>query len=482
MLTSRSSAQCKAVSTSPAFEFSRGRDMRLIALAAIALLPASATAMAQSAAPASEEAPDLQVELMRSRPDYVVYVPQSDDGSTADSGNEHFLVFDGPDGSLMAVWTQSTAEGAGDHRIMFSRSEDEGASWSPPRRLAGSPRKGEGRQASWGFPMVSRSGRIYVVYNQYRDIADYHHQITGTMDCIASDDNGRTWSPPGTIPMKRSPYDHPDSQYPSNWIVWQKPERDLKGRYYVGFTRWVSPKVRTPPHEKSWTAAESVTEFMRFENIDDDPEPADVRISWFASGDEALRVGHRTNPRLSVAQEPSIVRLPDKRLFCTLRTMTGYIWYSISADDGETWCPPRPLRRRDHGELILEPLFCCPIYRLADGRYLLIHHPKFGGMDPGQSGGPNSNRRPAYVAVGEFRPDADQPIWFSESKLLMDNAGVGLGPLKRVDIGGYTSFTTRDGKNVLWHPERKFFLLGRKITPEVLSGLEVPKWPVPHKS
>ena len=47
-------------------------------------------------------------ELQRSAPDYVVYVPKSVDGSTFDTGNEHFLVFPGPDGSLMAVWTQSS--------------------------------------------------------------------------------------------------------------------------------------------------------------------------------------------------------------------------------------------------------------------------------------------------------------------------------------------------------------------------------------
>ncbi|MBN1490251.1 MAG: exo-alpha-sialidase, partial [Phycisphaerae bacterium] len=92
--------------------------------------------------PASTTPPDLQVELQRSKPDFVVYVPGSADGSTGDTGNEHFLVFDGPDGSLMALWTQSTAEGAGNHRIMFSRSNDEGSTWAKPRRLAGSPRKG----------------------------------------------------------------------------------------------------------------------------------------------------------------------------------------------------------------------------------------------------------------------------------------------------------------------------------------------------
>ena len=56
-------------------------------------------------------------------------------------GNEHFLVFDGPDGSLMAVWTQSTREGAGDHRIVFSRSEDEGVTLPAAGKPRSSPRR-----------------------------------------------------------------------------------------------------------------------------------------------------------------------------------------------------------------------------------------------------------------------------------------------------------------------------------------------------
>lgn len=441
---------------------------------ALVAIGITAVSLAQEAATPVDLRVLLQEEMQRSLPDYVVYVPKSVDGSTFDTGNEHFLVFDGPDGSLMAVWTQSTHEGAGDHRIMFVRSGDDGKTWSEHKRIAGSPRKGEGNQASWAFPLMSKSGRIYVVYNQYQGIADYHHQITGSMDAIYSDDFGATWSAPGTVPMARSMYDHPDPKYPSNWIVWQIPIKDLQGRWFTGFTRWVSPAVRTPPHTKDWTSNESVVEFMRFENIDENPEPADIRISWFASNKRALRVPHYTNPMLSIAQEPSLVRLPDKRLFCTMRTMSAYIWYSLSEDDGETWCAPRPLLREDYGLPILQPLFGCPIYQMADGRYLLIHHPEFGGKDPGKSGGLESNRRPAYVAVGEYRPDAEQPIWFSESKMLMDNDGKGIGPLKRVDIGGYTSFTTRNGENVLWHPERKFFLLGKIIRPEFLEGLRVP--------
>jgi len=416
----------------------------------------------------------LRLELQRTAPDYVVYVPKSLDGSTFDTGNEHFLVFDGPDGSLMAIWTQSSYEGAGDHRIVFSRSVDEGATWPAPVRLVGPRRLGDGRMASWGFPLLSRSGRIYVLYNQYRGVDDVLHQMTGTMDCVYSDDLGRTWSSPGTIPMPPSPHDDPNLGALSNWIVWQKPIRDLHGYWLTGFTRWVSKAVRTPPHNDSWTAWESVVEFMRFENIDENPSPDDVSVKYSAWGDQALRVPHYANPLLSIAQEPSLVRLPDQRLFCTMRTMSGYIWYSLSVDDGCSWSSPRPLLRRDHGLPILQPLCCCPIYGLSDGRYILLHHNNDGRFEGCTPEDTHTNRRPAFVALGEFRPRAEQPIWFSPSKQLMDNAGVPLGPRQRTDVGVYPSMTNRARNDVLWHPDRKFFLLGKRITSDWLADLKVP--------
>jgi len=417
----------------------------------------------------------LQQEMQRSKPDYVAYQPKSIDGSTFDTGNEHFLVTDAPDGNMMAVWTQSTLEGGGDHRIMFSRSLDEGITWTSPKRLVGPRWVGDGKIASWGYPLVSKSGRIYVVYNQYQGSIDTIDQFTGTMDCIYSDDLGETWTTPQTIPMDRSPFDHPDSEVPSNWIVWQLPIRDLQGRWFTGFSRWISTAVRRAPRGRGPWYFESVVEFMRYENIDDDPQPEDIKISWSAWGDKALRVPHYEDPLLSLAHEPSVVRLPDQRLFCVMRTMTGYIWYSLSDDDGYTWCSPRPLLRKDFGLPILQPIFCCPVYPLADGRYVLIHHNNSGRLNGCAPEDTRVNRRPAYVALGEFRPDAEQPIWFSESKVLMDNDNVKLGPRQGIDIGGYTSFTNRNGNNILWHPERKFFLLGKKITPEFLSDLKVPE-------
>ncbi len=426
-------------------------------------------------AAAAEEAVDLELEAVRTEPDYRVYTPRSVDGSTLDTGNEHFLVFDGPDGSLMAVWTQSSFEGAGDHRIMWSTSRDAGTHWSEARFLVGARNPAEiARQASWGFPLVSQRGRIYVLYNQHTGVTDYHPQITGVMGAIYSDDNGVSWSEPQIVPMPRSRrYDHPDRAVPPNWVIWQKPERAADGRYLTGVTRWVSPAVsnKVPPELSSWYTQEAVVELFGFDNVDDNPEPRDLHITNFNAEDKALRIPYWSTPEVSICQELSIVTLPDGRLFGTMRSMTGYIWYSLSPD-GRDWLPPRPLRRGDHGAIIKAPLCCTPVYRLHDGRYLLIHQDNNGGIGSlgVQELNPASSRRPACFALGEFDPEADQPVRFGESHAFMDNGGHGIGPLNRLDCGVYSSMTYTAGCDVLWHPDRKFFLVGKKITPELLRS------------
>ena len=436
----------------------------------------------------------LRRELQRTNPDYVVYVPGHYDGSTDDGLNEHFLVFDGPDGSLMAVWTQS-AMAAGRpgkrqvNRIVFSRSDDEGVTWTPPTHVAG-PKGADdpAPMASWAFPLVSKSGRthgvrarIYVVYNQNQGNAGWIMMHTGTMDAVYSDDNGATWSAPQNLPLPKSPFDDPEGAVPPEWIVWQQPMRDLSGGYFVGYSHWVNKAAATLKEVSGWTEIESVCEFMRFVNVDDDPEPKDLTVRYSAWGDKALRVPHWKHPLLSIAQEPSLVRLPDDRLFCVMRTCSGYIWWSQSADDGGTWCSPRPLLDRDFGKPLLNPVGCDPIYQLADGRYLLLYSNNRGDLASGGAAdaGP---RRPCYAALGEFRPAADQPVWFSPPKLLMDTDDCGVDGVKNTPetprnsgLSMYASFTTRNGNNVLWYPDRKFFLLGKCITAEFLADMTVPQ-------
>ena len=173
------------------------------------------------------------------------------------------------------------------------------------------------------------------------------------------------------------------------------------------------------------------------------------------------------------------MKLPDGRLFCVMRTSAGSPFWSVSADGGETWAPPRRLLRKDGGEPLLHPVSPCPIYDVGgneagSGRYALFIHNNDGHFK-GYRPTPlvtGFNRRPIYLVPGRFQPGADQPVWFDELKLFMDHDNVSLGKPGtngRFDLSLYASLTCRNGTPVLWYPERKFFLLGRIIGNEWLS-------------
>jgi len=105
---------------------------------------------------------DIQREVNRTRPDYIVYQPRSLDGREQNTGNEHFLVFDGPDGSLMAVWTQSSAEAQPDQHIAFARSTDEGKTWSPPQLIA----TNKGSRLSYIYIFEREPGELWITTMQ----------------------------------------------------------------------------------------------------------------------------------------------------------------------------------------------------------------------------------------------------------------------------------------------------------------------------
>ena len=422
-------------------------------------------------APLEELLDAMKFTINATKPDYVAFIPRVNDPTINDTGNEHFLVFDGPDGSLMAVWTQSTGEGNPDQHIVFAQSKDDGNTWSIPKLICGPAKPGQGLIASWAYPMLSKSGRIYVLYSQHVGRVDTFFHTTGLLTGKYSDDLGRTWSQPQTIVMPRTKRDNPDATMPPNCITWQKPLRLTKsGRYIVGLTRCASKAVAKNP-TKSWTSYPSVVEFMRFEDIDDDPEPSKLKISWLAYDNDAITVPYPGFPETSVCQEPSIVKLPDGRLFCVMRTSAGSPYWTMSANDGDTWAKAKPLLRKDGGEPLKHPLSPCPLFDLGgpatgSGHYALFFHNHDGHY---QGYGPQDasyHRRPIYRADGHFEPKAEQPVWFDEPKFFMDNDGIPLGaPGKngRIDLALYSSIVTRNGKTILWYPDRKFFLLGKVI-------------------
>ena len=69
-------------------------------------------------------------------------------------------------------------------------------------------------------------------------------------------------------------------------------------------------------------------------------------------------------------------------------------------------------------------------------------------------------RRPISLAVGEFRPGAHQPIWFSDPKLLMDTHKVQAGGTALDGLAMYASLTEREGRRPHGHPGSKSFQSG----------------------
>ena len=109
------------------------------------------------------------------------------------------------------------------------------------------------------------------------------------MGCLYSDDDGFTWTRGADIDVPRTKFDHPDPSYPPNWIVWQQPIRDRRGRWIVGCTR-VSSEAAVPKPGPHWCDIDSRSAFLRFENLDDGPAPEQLRITWLPKKGTGLEV------------------------------------------------------------------------------------------------------------------------------------------------------------------------------------------------
>jgi len=397
----------------------------------------------------------IEDEYKRTKPDAVVYIPKEGDNYN-DGDNEHFLVFNAPKSDeLLAMWTQGSMEPSGDNHIIIARSTD-GLSWSQPLWITGTRKGTKQTQASWGFPVVaSKTGRIYCFYCE--SPAGKLGGASGILGCHISDDNGKTWAYQGYILFPDCFADLRDiSTQNGSIIVWQKPIRDSKGTQMVGYSLC----------NKEYP--QGCCRFMRFDNIDEGPDFGDIKITWLSlEGDTISMPQGIFDPHCS---EPAMVILPDNRMFMVYRTVTGHIWYSVSDNDGKNWLPPQTLLYRDGGEPVKNPLTCCPIYQLQDGRYMLIYYNNSYYADLMRAGKPLppgmskfTHRRPAVYSIGTFHSEAVQPLWFDEPKTLMDTDGVLVSPKASNEVATYPSITYHKGKQMLWYPDRKYFLLGKNL-------------------
>jgi len=389
--------------------------------------------------------------------DYTVFVPKQpreehkrNKAAVGDTFNDHFHVLEDPErGLLYAFWTQGSYEAANDEHVVFSRSNDGGKSWTEPVILAGSSTLADPKPvAAWQQPMISRSGRIYLLWNQETTLKKH---LCGIMQGRYSDDCGKTWSPTETVPFEiRFPEDPEDPSIPPVWCMWQRPLRFGKdGRYLAGCSRYDRKGIAR-------------VEFWQYDNIDEDPEISDIRISHFNTGDEAFDASKVDNdmefmPREGlIMEEACIVGLPDGRLFAVMRSSLGHPVWSVSGDCGHNWSRPEILRTRDGGPAILHPTSPCPIYDYAgpearSGRYFLMTHNcfDFDGITAYQ------NRGPLYRMDGQYVPGAHQPVWFTDEPEIFSPRDTG--------NSFYTSYTALRGEGVLWFGDQKFYLFGKRM-------------------
>ncbi|MDD3972182.1 MAG: hypothetical protein PHC31_09750, partial [Clostridia bacterium] len=83
----------------------------------------------------------------------------------------------------------------------------------------------------------------------------------------------------------------------------------------------------------------------------------------------------------------------------------------------------------------------------------------------------NFIRNPLYIAIGRFDAKAEQPIRFGMKYKLLDTEDIAVGPKNTSETGTYTSMTYFKNKLMFWYPDRKYYLLGKQITDELIKQI-----------
>jgi hypothetical protein len=213
---------------------------------------------------------------------------------------------------------------------------------------------------------------------------------------------------------------------------------------------------------------------IRFENLHTEKDPAKLHATPLPKSEHGIRVPHPEKPELSVVQEPTIRELSDGRLICVMRALTGRVHFSLSTDKGQSWSEAQVLCYEPEGEEILNPITPCPMYQFNDGRFLLVFYNNDGSANGASSPADwRKNRYPVFMTVGHEIPGhPNQPIRFGKPKEFTTSDGVGVGFYGRTEVATYPSFLEENGSKIFFYPDRKRFLLGRKLTDEWLKDCE----------
>jgi hypothetical protein len=401
----------------------------------------------------------------RTNPDFPIYLPSG----YADRTNQQVVAAHTPRGTLIVTWTMGEYESAPDHRPVVSRSTDDGRTWSNPLVLDcqdfDKKGAGDGKRAQYSFPFVVReTGRIYIFYSKNTGQSQVREDTTAVLKFAYSDDDGVSWQRGHVIPLPRCEWSHPDPKADPNWISIYAPIRTKKDTVICGVGRYKAGPDLYKGWPKSTAGSDRETElvFFRFDNILEERGVPHLKVSVSPEGSRGLRIPRKDDPAHVWSNEPCLTTLSDGRIFVTIRTRNDAVYYTLSADEGRTWNPPRSLCYTNGGEVMENSNAPCPVIRLADGRIVLMYyHCKNGATQFG-------SRDPVYLAVGRETLNKPQPVEFGRPRLFMDIHGkLPPGDTSRPQIASYSSFLEHKGKLYLFYNDCKYFILG-KVVPEDL--------------
>jgi hypothetical protein len=302
------------------------------------------------------------------------------------------------EGDWLCVFTTgSQKEGLPGQHVVATRSKDHGQSWSAPVDIE----PADGPEASWGVPLVTPNGRVYVFYDYNGDRVDSlpngkkaRADMLGWYSYKYSDDSGLTWLQRYRLPVRVTACDRSNDWRGQVQILWGVCEPVVsRGSVYFAFTKL-----------GRYMLEDGEGCFFRSDNILAEPDVAKIEWQMLPDGDRGLR-----DPQFgSVQEEHNIVAMANGDLFCIYRTTTGRPACSYSRDGAHTWTAPVPATYTPGGRPIKHPRACPRLWKCGNGKYLLWFHNHGGkGYD---------DRNPAWVAGGV---EKDGFIHWSQPEILL---------------------------------------------------------------
>lgn len=230
------------------------------------------------------------------------------------------------DGSLLAFAEgrkeNRTDPGGGDIDLVYKRSTDSGATWTPLKVLDD---PGEKWAASNPAPVLDRSnGRIWIVYNRWEPGYGTDRSQTGTMNnqtwARYSGDHGQTWSAAIDITKNARDFD--------NWgAMFTGPGGAIQTRS----SRLLIPAAMKPDTYSIWLSAgefRGTMEFMRAYVVYSDDHGATWRRGALVR---------------ALTNENQLVELSDGTVLMDARQNAGgRRWMIASKDGGASWSEPHP--------------------------------------------------------------------------------------------------------------------------------------------